>query len=66
VRCALELSEDEVEEKLLKETGPFKVEKNQLIFSSPIEKAFNKSDKTGKKDIRFYWGFSSRLFSYEI
>ena len=49
IDCALELSEDEVEEKLLKRTSPFKVEKNQLIFSKPIEKLRVNQIRRGKK-----------------
>lgn len=49
VHCVLELTDDDVENRLLENTSMFKVEKNQLIFESPIKRLEIGQIRVGKK-----------------
>lgn len=49
VHCVLELTDDDVENKLLNGASQFKVEKNQLIASSPINRLEVNQIRVGKK-----------------
>lgn len=49
VKCVLELTDDDVENKFLVTASVFKIEKNQLIFSSPIKRLEVGQIRVGKK-----------------
>ena len=49
VKCVLELTDDDVENKFLVNAGVFTIEKNQLIFSSPIKRLEVGQIRVGKK-----------------
>ena len=49
VKCVLELTDDDVENKFLVNASVFKIEKNQLIFSSPIKRLEVGQIRVGKK-----------------
>jgi len=49
VHCVFELTDEDVENKLLKESSLIKVENNQLIFSSPVERLKIGQIRVGKK-----------------
>ncbi len=52
IHCVLELSDDDVESRLLKSTDLLKVEKNQLIFTSPIKRLEVDQIRVGKKQYK--------------
>lgn len=49
MHCAMELSDDNVEELFLKDNSTFKIEKNQLILPAPIERLQIGQIRVGKK-----------------
>ncbi len=49
VKCVLELTDDDVENKFLVNASVFTIEKNQLIFSSPIKRLEVGQIRVGKK-----------------
>lgn len=49
VKCVLELTDDDVENKFLVNASVFKIEKNQLIFLSPIKRLEVGQIRVGKK-----------------
>ncbi len=49
VHCVFELTDEDVENKLLKESSLIKVDKNQIIFSKPIDRLKVGQIRVGKK-----------------